>query len=531
MIIDARTLPQNHEVQADLCIVGAGAAGIALAQALAGSRHRVALLESGDLHIDADTQMLYEGENVGLPYFPAHSSRLRYFGGTTNHWGGYCDPFESFDFERRDDVPYTGWPIVKADLDSYYAAAAGFCQVVRPEWGTPYWEESDSSDAMHFDDRRLKTKVIQITSSISRNLGSIHRDSVAEADNVDVFLNANVTDLVGNEAVREVVRADVMTLSGIGFSVRAGQFVLAAGGIENARILLLSNRQNPAGLGNDYDSVGRFFADHPRFTAARFFPTSNRMDLDFYRSHRVGDARIKGTLILDRRVVEEEGLMDVQMSLSPAFDQKYVDALAAKSGASLLYMLKSLGQAEFPDEFSKHLSRVVFDIESLPGYVYSKLMEDNLPVGHVNVSTRIDPAPARDSRVALSESKSDALGQPQIEVDWRLSDIDKRSAVRAAEILGEELGSSGLGRLQLLVDDADSGWPADLAGGFHHVGTTRMSEDPRQGVVDGNCKVHGIANLHIAGSSVFATPGSGSPTMTIVALALRLADHLRQRMA
>ena len=271
--------------------------------------------------------------------------------------------------------------------------------------------------------------------------------------------------------------------------------------------------------------------EHPRFTAGRFYPASNKIKLGFYSAHKVNNVQIKGHLVLARKVLEAEQLVDVQMKLTPAYDQKYVDALDAKSGNSLVYMMKSLSHGKAPDEFSKHLSRVVFDIENLPTFAYSKYFKDSLPVHHVELVTRLDAVPNPDSRVLLSASERDQLGQPRVELDWRLSDLDRRSAVRAAEIMAEEFGQNGLGRLQMNISESDREWPADTAGGFHHMGTTRMSDDPKQGVVDKDCKVHGIANLYVAGSSVFTTAGSGSPTLTIVALALRLADHLKKGMA
>jgi choline dehydrogenase-like flavoprotein len=143
------------------------------------------------------------------------------------------------------------------------------------------------------------------------------------------------------------------------------------------------------------------------------------------------------------------------------------------------------------------------------------------------MSTRLDPAPNADSRVTLA-SERDAFGVPRARLDWRLSDIDRHSAERALEALGQEVGRTGIGRLQIRFEP-NAPWPEDLEGGYHHMGTTRMSADPRKGVVDADCRVHGLDNLYIAGSSVFTTGGSATPTMTLIALALRLADHLRER--
>jgi choline dehydrogenase-like flavoprotein len=138
-----------------------------------------------------------------------------------------------------------------------------------------------------------------------------------------------------------------------------------------------------------------------------------------------------------------------------------------------------------------------------------------------------EQAPNPDSRVVLSRER-DALDCPRVALCWRTSPLDKRTAHRAREIFGEELWRAGAGRLQSSLEGEGKPWPARLRGARHHMGTTRMHSDPRRGVVDANCRVHGIANLYVAGSSVFPTSGAANPTLTIVALALRLAGHVNQ---
>jgi choline dehydrogenase-like flavoprotein len=496
---------------------------------MSGTRLKIALLESGNFSFEQETQSLYAGNSIGLPYFPLEASRLRFFGGTANHWAAHCAPFRPIDFEPWEGIPHTGWPITKQDLDPYYDEAANFCRLKSHEWEPGEWAKPGEMTT-RFASGRLENMIKQIAESIDRNLGAIYREDITGADAVETYINANVTGIVCNESGREVEHVDVATLQGNRFKLRARHFVLAAGGIENPRVLLLSTARHARGIGNEHDMVGRFFTEHPRLISARFLPKDG-LDLGFYLVHKVGDVQLRGNLRLSPEIMREEHLTGVHIRLYPQYDKRYVDALYAKSGQSLVHLVKSIANARFPDEFSLHLSRVVFDIENIPGFVRSKLMEDHLPMNHVNLSTRIDSVPNPDSRVLLSESDRDALGQPRVNLDWRLSSLDRHSLVRTMEIFAEELGAGGLGRLQILVDENTNDWPEDTVGGFHHMGTTRMSSDPKTGVVDKDCKVHGVSNLHIAGSSVFTTCGSGSPTMTIVALALRLADHLKSRMA
>ena len=143
MFVDARTIPAGATLETDICIIGAGAAGIALAQEFAGLDMRVSILESGGREFDAETQQLGTGRNIGTPYFPLDAARLRYFGGTTNHWGGLCRPSNAIDFESRSWVPDSGWPLTKAELQPYYERAQVSCNVHSSERGIDYWIQFD----------------------------------------------------------------------------------------------------------------------------------------------------------------------------------------------------------------------------------------------------------------------------------------------------------------------------------------------------------------------------------------------------
>jgi choline dehydrogenase-like flavoprotein len=568
MLIDARTIPTDDTVEADVCIIGAGAAGITLARELAGRPFRVCLLESGDLQLSADTQSLYAGENIGLPYFPLDTARYRFFGGATNYWGGTCRPFDPIDFEARPWVPYSGWPIQRSDLQPYYERARPICQVPSDRWDLADWRNEDPFPPLPLSGSRVVTRFAQVVAGARRSFGKVYRAEIERAEHVVAFLNANVTEIAPNEAASTVTSVRVACLSGNTFTVKARLFVLATGGIENARLLLLSNKTQPAGLGNQHDLVGRFFMDHPRFVAGTIIPANRQLETRFYDQHPVNETILKGYLSLSEETLRAEHMVDVQMRLSPIYDAAYHESLDSEAATALEYMVHKLKFEQIPDNFGQHLANVVDDLMSWHEHffavaplplpkpeVYSKIIQSepqerehliaellgdiayigykklagSMPIEYIELVARIDPAPNPGSHVTLG-SKRDQLGQRRVQLDWRLSPIDKRSVRRALEIVGMELGRAGLGRLQIGIDDSDTAWPADLAGGWHHMGTTRMSEDPRQGVVDKNCRVHGISNLCIAGSSVFPTAGSGTPTMTLVSLALRLADHIKEIM-
>ena len=564
MVIDARSLPDQDVVEADLCIIGGGAAGITMAREFAQTAVRVALLESGGFDFDKETQSLYTGdEGSGLRYFPLDGSRLRYFGGTTNHWGGYCQPLGDADFEHRAWVPNSGWPLFKDELWPYYEKAQVLLDVDPNAWDTEFWLNQDRYPAWEFEDQRLITRVAQISPETTRRFGSHYRESVTAADNVQLYLHANVTQIEADEGVTAVNQLHVVTLSGNQFTVRAKQFVLAAGGVENARLLLLSNQQQTAGLGNQNDLVGRYFMDHPRFVAATILPSSPFLPLGFYGSHKVGSKLIKGYLSLAPETQAEEKLVDVQLRVKPIYNHIFTDAFKSTDVASLRTILKMFEGRRELTNLGQHLHNVLTDVTSFqhlfaPGVAIptlnplevAKIVEAQrvdevlvdylgdiaifgfeemfnwVPLEQVEVQTRIDPTPNPNSRITLSE-ELDALGQRRPHLNWELTELDKHSVLRTLEIFGSALGAAEMGRLRLEIDEDLGSWPEGVRGGYHHMGTTRMHEDPKQGVVDAQCRVHGLSNLYIAGSSIFPTAGLGTPTMTLLALALRLTDHLK----
>lgn len=530
--IDARGIPLDQLIETDVCIIGAGAAGITLARDFRDAPFRVALLESGGMEFDGGPQSLNGGKNIGLPYFPLGATRLRLFGGTTNHWGGTCRPFADLDFEARDWVPYSGWPVRKSDLLPYYERAQGVCKVASPEWETAVWEKLSELYALPLNRDRVITRVAQIVPKWFRSFALLYRDEVLRAQNVTTYVNATVSSLETNEAGRTVTRVRIACLGGARFWLVAKIIVLAAGGIENARILLLSRSKHSNGLGNQYDLVGRFFMEHPRFVAGVFRPSDPQLSVGFYRYNRVAGIYFKSYLALPEAMQRAEKVQDVQVRMTPVYDASYTGAVNSEGIASLKRLAETFRDRDIPDDFGNHLKNVIADMDDVlvVGYWWMRTHDGTPPVQQVNLVTRIDPVPNPDSRVTLARER-DPLDMNRIQLDWRLDAADKRSIVRSLDLIGREIGRSGLGRLQITLADDDTSWPNDLKGGWHHMGTTRMADTPEKGVVDRECKVHGISNLYIAGSSVFPTAGSGTPTLLIIALALRLAEHIKKSMS
>ena len=528
MFGDARSVPRGTTVETDVCVIGAGAAGITLARELIGSPLQVTVLESGGLQFEGDTQALYEGPSIGLPYPDLSVPRLRFFGGTTNHWGGICRPFEEADFEAREGIPFTGWPIKNRDVDPFYERAARVVRLPSQNWDLAHWAPGDEPAPLRLRGDRIVSRVAQEVEPKLRSFGDGYRVELRLAPNVTVLLYANATDVRTDESGGTVESVEVATLDGNRFSVEAKIFVLATGAVENARVLLASNKQWPRGLGNRYGLVGRFFLEHPRFLGGVIVPSTPHPNLSFYESHRVDGRWIQGYLASSKEFQLAEGLLDLQLRLELGYGD-------APEGAS---------------DFARRLMTLAGDLDSwqeiaIPGapvpIPYLDVIRDALRspedayiylrgrIESIGVVTRIEQAPNPDSRVVLVRER-DPLGMPRAALDWRLSDVDRENVRRTLELFGAEIGAAGIGRLRILHGEDETGWPEDLDGGQHHMGTTRMSDDPKQGVVDAECRVHGMSNLFVAGSSVFPTPGGATPTLLLVALALRLADRLKGMM-
>lgn len=487
MLIDARKLSPGTRIDADVCIVGAGAAGISIARELRGLALRICLLESGGLTPEDATQGLYRGTNLGRRYFRLDRTRTRFFGGSTNCWMGFCRPLDADDFEKRDWISDSGWPFGGDTLLPYYRRAQSVCRLGPfryrgDECATPQLPQ------LAFPDGDVVTRCFQIAPT---RFGEIYRDEITGAANIDTYLHTNVVELEPGEAGGAIARVHARTLAGNDLRFHPKVVVLATGGIENARILLASRRVQTSGLGNQNDLVGRYFMEHPHTLTGEFLP-SGPVRLGLYRTHRRGGVAVLGVLALSEAVRRREGLAN---------------------------FTASLGAPQPLDPFEGDLATTVAGVDG-----------GRAPSADVKyvLSNECEQVPNPESRVVLAYER-DPLGMNRVELKWRLSAQDKSSLRRSHELLARGLGRAGVGRLKLTLDADDEAWPADLNGARHHMGTTRMHPDPRRGVVDADGRVHGTANLFVAGSSLFPTSGSANPTLTIVALALRLADRLKER--
>lgn len=511
MLTDLRSWPADRDLTCDVCVLGAGAAGITLATELADTGLAVYLLDGGGLTPEADTQDLFNGESAGHPGANPGYCRLRYFGGTTNHWQGWCAPLSDDDFAARAWVPLSGWPIDAATLAPYYRRAAALCQLGDDPLSIT------QVPALLTDSAGGQLQPGQWRFSPPTRFGPTYRDTLQRADNVEVLLHANFRRFETDAAGGTIRRLHASTLTGRTVGIAARIFVLACGGLENPRLLLLSDEAEAAGLGNSSGMVGRCFMQHIEVDAGRIVSAAPQPLAEAFAARDLhgGPGRHHWRPASGYRA-EAQGL-----SWGAAVNgrRQYSAGYDAAQG-----LWNDLKRGNWPDDLGPQLRTLLADFSGLVGDLYDP--DD----ASLELTLRLygEQAPNPDSRVTLTD-RTDALGLRRLRVDWRLGSGDRQSLQSAAHAVGTELGARGLGRLQLApwLRGDSAAWPDRIWGGCHHLGTTRMADDPGTGVVDRNCRMHTVDNLYVAGSSVFPTGGYVPPTLTIVALACRLADHLK----
>ncbi|MCL4475990.1 MAG: GMC oxidoreductase [Nitrospirae bacterium] len=574
MLVDARSLPGNKTIETDVCIVGTGVAGITLSREFIGKGFRVCLLESGGLRPDRAMQSLFWGENIGHPYFPLDTARTCGFGGTSHRWGIRIGddrlgvrlrPLDEIDFEERDWVPYSGWPFKKSHLDPFYERAQSICQIGPFTYDVKDWEDTEKTPRLAFADGRVKTTIFQFgpRDSFIRD----YREEIIRAENITAYVHASVVEIETDKTAQTVTRLRVACLQGKNFRVAAKLYILAMGAIETPRLLLLSNKVQKTGLGNENDLVGRFFMEHPHLWSGTYIPSDPHIarSTALYNIHTVNRIPIMGKLTLSEEVLRSEKLLNYCVSIHPKVLQGRPDIApswpvvswpllsaahpktvpnqpgyqkAASDGIDSLKVLSSaIRCGDVPHDFGKHLRNVITDIDDVSIAAYRKVRRKCVSIFNKfkkskrNVVFQLDQmseqAPNPQSRVTLADER-DILGRNRVRLDWQMNPLDIHTIVRAQEIIDEELRRAGLGRLQIELHGDTP--PSNLEGGWHHMGTTRMHKDPLKGVVDENCKVYGRSNLFIAGPSVFPTSGYANPVLTIVALALRLSGHIKKLM-
>lgn len=543
MILDLAELPDGQNLEADLCIIGAGAAGITLAMQFIDKGLDVLLVESGGLAYEADTQAMYAG-NVTRPDLHAATDRFRrrQFGGSTVLWGGRCMPLDAIDFEARSYVPLSGWPFSLDELLPFYREANRICEA-----GAYAYTIDEAFD------RPMKPMVEGFNGS-AYSTNSLERFSkptnfaacygaALRAANIRVLLHATATQFRFDDSGQVVTGVKLRSLSGKAADVTAKAFVLATGGLEVPRLLLANRDVHANGIGNQHGVVGKYYMCHIGGTLSGI--KINR-SVSVWHDYDIADddtyCRRRFALLPDMQRKHGTGNFVGRLHHPSIADPAHRSAILSLVflGSRLLpweYRTRAFDSISLGD-YGRHVLNLVsepfnaarFAVRMIKGRFLASRKIPSLVVApksnEFSLDFHAEQIPNAESRVTLDEGNVDAFGTPRITVDWRYSPQDVETVKTAIALLAEDLKQSGVGTFEYDPETVEQEMIRYGAYGGHHIGAARMGDDPRTSVVDANCKVHGVQNLYISSAAVFPTSSQANPTLTIVALALRLAKHL-----
>jgi choline dehydrogenase-like flavoprotein len=549
MIEDVCDLLDGQPLCADVCIVGTGAAGITLALELAGSGLTVLLLEAGGLKAEHKSQQLYEGSVADERlHSPPHRYRQRRFGGTTTIWGGRCVPLDDIDFETRDYIPLSGWPFGPEVLRPFYPRANQLCEAGAFEYrATAAFKRPLRPMIAGFHSEHFTTDSLE-RFSCPTDFGARYAQRLQESSNIRLLLHANVTRLRFHPDRAAVESTLVRTISGKSFTVRAARFVLATGGLEVARLLLANNDVWSQGIGNQHDVVGRYYMCHIAGTVGTLKLSGPGSTI--WHGYDISD---EGVYCRRRIALTPESQRRLRLGnfIARLHHPRITDPAHRTAVLSALQLAKGLISYEYGKRlhgeermglgtWMSHIGNVVRGPGEVVAFAHHMLRDRFLAArkfpsiivrssaGHYSLDFHAEQQPSAVSRVSLTRD-SDPLGLPRLNVDWRYTPFDVHTVREAVKLLAADFQTTGIGRFEYDPDSIEIEVARYGAYGGHHLGTARMGTDPRTSVVDADCRVHGLRNLYIAGGAVFPTSSQANPTLTIVALAARLAAHLRAR--
>jgi choline dehydrogenase-like flavoprotein len=522
MIHDLNTIDENILHCADLCIVGSGAAGIALAREFLHTNYRIVVLEAGGLLHEIESQDPYRSKVVGLPHTGVHDGRVRVFGGTTTLWAGQALPLSPIDFEARAWVPHSGWPVSFNELGAYYQRAEKVMKLRPSTYDSDAWLQS-RRPLPDFNSEICEVGLSQFSNDW--NFAVSYKIELRTSLNVHVVTHANVVNIAANKSASAVESLALKSLAGRTCSAISRYYIICCGGIETARLLLASNNIDPKGLGNRNDLVGRYFQEHLHCTPIPVTPKNKRRFAAIFNAFRDQNVKHAPKIAASTNLQRKHRILNIgaEIVYPPSTDSSIE---AAK------HLLRIAGRkqqwAEIPGVVGK-LAKSPHKLAAaaLRYYILRQPALDSTGQPYLGICG--EQAPYSESRIYLGEDR-DILGMRRAVVDWRLTNLERYSVNIFVKQLASEFSRLDLGRVEL----ADFQWPDDplqfgrvLHDSNHHMGTTRMSDSPKTGVVNSDCKVHDVNNLFIGSSSVFPTGGYSNPTLTTIALTIRLADHLK----
>jgi hypothetical protein len=514
MITDFLKLKHNENLAADICVVGAGAAGMAIAEFFLSENKKVLVVESGNFKFNQDIQNYYKVENVGLKFNGAMGGRFRTMGGSTTRWGGQALPLTQLDFKQKDWIKNTGWPIRKEDLDTYYKKALKFLNV----------------DDLDFDDQifqKLKIKPLDFNSTFhyhvskwspNPDLRNVYKKQFEESQNLEILLNANLLNIKLNDEKNYI---DLIVVCDMNkqINITAKFYILCCGGIENARIML----HNSIAPGCP---VGKYLQDHPSIEIGKLITGSKQRVQKYFNIHYWKKWEYSIRLSFTDEFQEREKCSNASASI--------MFTPLPTSFIGQLNLLKRSISEKKPIQIIKSIFGVAVKSYEIVIIAYYYIFDrfQYKPDAAFPIKISFEQEPSENSWVKLSDKDRDALGIPLSKINWDITEATWTTTFKIAEELTKELKRHNLGEVELYpeITRGNPDWKKLFGDVNHHIGTTKMGDDPLKSVVDSDCKVWGLDNMYIASSSVFPTGGHSNPTLTLIALSYRLAEHLNKNL-
>jgi len=519
MLIDAGRDPPRTTIRCDVCIVGAGPAGITLARELDDGQREICLLECGGESFEAATQSLLAAAQGSDDYPPLQATRVGALGGSTHVWAGWCRPLDAIDFERRPEIPSSGWPISRADLDPFYVQAHAALRLGPFGYDPIAWERSSGCRALPLAGDDVQPILFRKSDV---NFGREHVAALRRSQQIRAWLHSTALRVRYSPDGRRVHSIEVgVTGRRRTFDVTPRIAVLAMGGIENARLLLLSDTPEHRGPVNVRGVVGRYFTEHCYVDGGRFVP--NERSSPAFCFPRIAPDRVhvaRGAYALAPKAMYRHALLNCGISFMHAYESD--PAFDDSSVRSLLKVWDMCRRRAVPYRVAHELAHAASAPLKAFRALRSRLRGRYDGRNEWRLRSLVECSADPENRVELGDD-TDLFGRPRARIRWRIRDLELRSTREVHALFAAAVEQAGLGRITLADDD----WGARMEPALHHLGTTRMHDNPAQGVVDRDARVHGIDNLYVAGGSVFTTGGFANPTLTILALALRLARHLK----
>jgi choline dehydrogenase-like flavoprotein len=515
----------------DVVIAGAGPAGITLALELAEAGLRIALVESGGEDFDPDTQELHDGDVTGNDSFDLTAIRLRMLGGTSNHWGGHCLPLDEIDFTRRPLNGMSGWPFGRAELLPYYERAHRVLRLGPFDYRRDIGAGLRDRDFLLPDESRIESVPVRLSRGPLR-FGDAYGPALQAAGNVDLMLWSNVVGLILEDDDR-IAGVEVAGLDGSRRRIEGRVVVLACGAVETARQIMLANAAHGRSFGDAGGLLGRCYMDHPT-SGAGFLHMADPTPLKAYWNFALQSA--EGTPLrylwrLSEEVLAAEGLVNAQFFLIPLSEddaERQREREARRADRALRNIAKwATGRPDRGFRLSQEYCAFITNADSFAMQSWADAVHGGTRVRRVLLKFESEQLPERGNGITLTDRR-DALGLPLPALHWVPGEAERDSMIRSATLIGQIAGAAGLGRMEL--EDYDRPfWGTTTS--WHQLGTARMAANPREGVTDPDCRVHGTRNLFVASGAAMPTNGRANPTLTILALTIRLADHLKAEIA